>query len=238
MVSRLLSFSKKLAIYMYNQWLKSNNVFLPANQYQDFVRNSGLEADPYSYKERSLINRTSNGEIKFSHRSFWEFFVAIDSFEHLGKSYVKNGLEMAVRFHKEILELYNKKRFLACINYLDSQLFYKEDIIAERPEMSIIGEIQELISIQLKPKSTRNPYQVFHLIYELWAVLLRSYFSKYSVVYDYKTNKRSNKAIKEKDSKPKVSPDVIVDRLHLLLSRLQDFFEHPYHDHKIKGFIG
>ena len=37
---------------------------------------------PYSFRGRSLVNRRGDGSIKFSHKSFWEFFLAINSIEN------------------------------------------------------------------------------------------------------------------------------------------------------------
>ena len=106
----LFSFSKKISLYMYNKWLESKSPFIAPSEYQHFLNEFRFDKSPYSFRARSLINRTSGGAIKFAHKSFWEFFLAINAFEHPEKSFVKNGLEMAVRFSEELSSSIIEKR--------------------------------------------------------------------------------------------------------------------------------
>ena len=172
--SKLLSFSKKLAVFMYDQWFVSKDLFLTYGQYQNFIRTNGLDVDPYSYKERSLINRTSKGEIKFSHKSFWEFFLAIDTFERLGKRYTAKGLDMAQKFHNEIYELYNDGVYLDCIDYFDFRFSLDKDF-SDSDIKNKLDSIQKVFKVSLNPDTTAkdNPEQVVHMIYELREMLIQ-----------------------------------------------------------------
>ena len=47
-------------------------------------------------------------QIKFSHKSFWEFFIALDILENPGKSLSQDNLDMAKQFALELNEMYLK----------------------------------------------------------------------------------------------------------------------------------
>ncbi len=182
--AQLISFSKCLAIYMYDQWRASKELFLSEFQYNRFIVNNGYEKDPYSYEERSLVNRTSNGERKFSHRSFWEFFLAIDSFEHPGKQYIAKGLDMAKSFHADIYRLYNNKKLLDCINYLDFLYSKTEEDFSDIAINHKINQIKKL-SPNPNKKAFADSKYLCHLIYELWEMFLRRLRNQYAIIDDY-----------------------------------------------------
>lgn len=102
--SELWDFSKQLAYFIYTKWDSNGEQFLSENDYKVFIENNGFKESPFSFKVRSLINRTNDGFIKFAHRSFWEFFLAIYSIENPGISFNPKGLDMAVKFAKEMYE--------------------------------------------------------------------------------------------------------------------------------------
>ena len=219
--SKLLSFSKKLAIYMYDQWFTSNNLFLSGFQFQKFARDNGIDADPYSYKERSLINRTSNGDVKFSHRSFWEFFLAIDTFERPGKRYTAKGLDMAQKFHEEIFELYNDKKYLEYIDYFDYSFSFDRDF-SDSEIKKMIEKIQGVFRVSLNPDTSAkdNPEQVIHMIYELREMLLKRLRNQFSLIYDYFIQNPIPKG-----KKYNIRDLYYVERINTLLEVMQDFFE-------------
>ena len=119
--SDLYIFSKKLSLFIYEKWVHSGEASLSEDEYLKFVKENGYNSSPYSFKERSLINRKGDGAIKFSHKSFWEFFIAINSMENPCKSFNSQGLEMAVVFFKEMYELFLKGTTLECVDYYDPQ---------------------------------------------------------------------------------------------------------------------
>lgn len=102
--SELWDFSKQLAYFIYKKWDSNGEQYLSENDYKVFIESNGFKESPFSFKVRSLINRTNDGFIKFAHRSFWEFFLAIYSIENPGISFNPNGLDMAVKFAKEMYE--------------------------------------------------------------------------------------------------------------------------------------
>ncbi len=181
--SRLLAFSKQLAVFMYEKWLSNNVSEVTKDEYQSFINKNGYYDDPYSYNERSLINRSSKGAIKFSHRSFWEFFLAIDSFEHPWKSYyAERGLSMAKLLHNEIYELYRNDIKLDCINYYNCSFFHQGDFTDLALKMQL-DKIQSMLEDKMK-----EPNKIYHdlihvggEILVLWEMLLKRLPKQYTV---------------------------------------------------------
>lgn len=211
---------------MYDQWFVSEDLYLSDGQYRSFIRINGLEADPYSYKERSLINRTSKGEIKFSHKSFWEFFLAIDTFERLGKRYTAKGLDMAQKFHSEIYELYNDGVYLDCIDYFDFR-FSLDKGFSDSDIKNKLDSIQKVFKVSLNPDTTAkdNPEQVVHMIYELREMLLqrlRYQLTLTTFCYDPNIVNHHFDDLIAKD---------YCERIISLLEIIQVFFEDPNLDH-------
>ena len=107
-VNDLYMFSKRLAVYMYDKWKTIGISHITKSEYEYFIESNGYSGNPYSFRGRSLINRKSDGSIKFSHKSFWEFFIALDVLENPGKSYNPDKLDMAKQFTLELNEMYLK----------------------------------------------------------------------------------------------------------------------------------
>lgn len=107
-VNDLYIFSKRLAVYMYDKWETTGISHITKSEYEYFIESNGYSGNPYSFRGRSLINRKSDGSIKFSHKSFWEFFLALDILENPGKSLSQDNLDMAKQFTLELNEMYLK----------------------------------------------------------------------------------------------------------------------------------
>ena len=120
--SDLYTFSKKLSLFIYEKWIHSGEASLSEDEYLKFVTENGYKSSLYSLEERSfksLINRKSDGSIKFSHKSFWEFFIALDVLENPGKSYNPDNLDMAKKFTDELNKLYIQGSELDDIEYFE-----------------------------------------------------------------------------------------------------------------------
>lgn len=119
----LFTFSKKLSLFIYDKWEQSGGAFVSDEDFQHFMLDNGYHDSPYSFKERSLVNRRNDGSIKFSHKSFLEFFLAINSIENPGKSFKSGVFDVADNFAKELYQMYiNGKEFLG-ISYSPSPVF-------------------------------------------------------------------------------------------------------------------
>lgn len=84
--SQLHDFSEKLALNIFNNRENSGGLFITNNDFEEFLKKNRFTG-PYSYSGRSLVNRDSAGNCKFAHKSFLEYFLAIQMF--------KNGIEIS-----------------------------------------------------------------------------------------------------------------------------------------------
>lgn len=116
-VNDLYIFSKRLAVYMYDKWETTGISHITKSEYEYFIEHNGYLGNPYSFRGRSLINRKSDGSIKFSHKSFLEFFIALDVLENPGKSYNPDKMDMAKMFVNELNNMYLNGQILDYIYY-------------------------------------------------------------------------------------------------------------------------
>lgn len=91
-----------MAEAIFIKWRENGQYFLTKEEYQSFLEYQNFALDPYSYSGRSLIERSKEGYIMFSHRSFWEYFVALNVFETPFRRYAINGLSLSQIFFKEL----------------------------------------------------------------------------------------------------------------------------------------
>ena len=96
----LVTFSKKLACQIYQNWRETGDFRLDATQMNDFCRKNSFDKSKYQFRRRSLINHDANGSFKFSHKSFLEFFLAKQYFEESSFDFSFEGMDMAELFYK------------------------------------------------------------------------------------------------------------------------------------------
>ena len=242
--NELYSFSKKIALFLYDNWLKSGNAFLSIDEYESFIKENGYEKSPYSFKDRSLLNRKIDGSIKFSHRSFWEFFLAINVFEHPGLFFaISEGLEMAKHFVDEIKGLYSESILLDCIDYNGITFF-------SIPNYSC-SSLQELTSIlndlyfkycssyyYKRPKKELN-----NRLYSLWEMMIpvllieKTRYKQWieSIMSSEQVLKRFIKINFESDEQFTETPNVdlikILRDIYLKIFKILDSFQHFFIEH-------
>lgn len=177
----LFTLSKKLSLFIYD--IGKNT--LSKDEFIEFLNYNGYSSiDEHSFRNRSLINRRNDGSIKFSHKSIWEFFIAVNSIENPSKSFNPEGLEMAVKFFKELYYLYlngtefeyveyYRSHFIVRNNYLDLELINK------------FNNCRDITSIEDKALD--------ELIYELRIMLLQRFgYQQYSLSQMIKIVKNIN----------------------------------------------
>lgn len=96
----LVTFSKKLASQIYQNWRETGDFRLDAAQMDDFCRKNSFDKSKYQFRRRSLINHDANGSFKFSHKSFLEFFLAKQYFEDSSFDFSFEGMDMAKLFYR------------------------------------------------------------------------------------------------------------------------------------------
>ena len=161
----LYTFSKKLSLKIYEKWIHSGEASLPEDEFLKFAAENGYESNPYTDK-RSLINRKGNGARKFSHRSFWEFFIAINSMENPCKSFNSQGLEMAVEFSKEMYELFLKGKKLECVDYYEPHFIVGKSFL-DPMLIDAFSRCKELRNLSYSKKS------LYEFVYNLRIMLLQ-----------------------------------------------------------------
>ena len=96
----LYDFSKKLAVKIYREKDKYGGLFIPEQELKNFMKRNNFTME-YSYKGRSLVNRDSKGNIKFAHKSFLEYFLAVQMFQD-GDYHTLEGLDFMTTIYTEL----------------------------------------------------------------------------------------------------------------------------------------
>ena len=101
-------FSSVIAERMYRNWIQENPLAISSEEFDELAGQYRVlfPENGYSYRVRSLVERDPNGNIRFAHKSFWEFFVALYSVENPGKSFSIEESGNAQNFANEIMDLF------------------------------------------------------------------------------------------------------------------------------------
>lgn len=222
----LYSFSEEIALFIYEKWIESKSTYLSDREYKNFVKEKGFEKSPYSFRSRSLLNRRRDGAIKFAHKSFWEYFLAINSFLNPGKQFKGYGFDMAKEFVNDLCSLqFTNNGILEEIHH--------QDILPKSSYCHIeFPDIYETLinHIQHDCKPTSNSKMEF--IHEFWINSIDSLLNtKSSKIY---SNSRSfsdyaikSDAIYNEQSLPKTISGLISKKNsfdNYLIERLQNSF--------------
>lgn len=118
----LFDLSRAIASYMY----MNNETSMSAEKVDEIARQKDIQLEPIVAKSRSLLNRNGNGEYKFAHRSFLEYFIVFNLFEKMKMPVnltVLFSLSGVKRFFFEILldaaQKTNKNEYEACLRYFN-----------------------------------------------------------------------------------------------------------------------
>ena len=107
-IGNLFRFSLEMAEYMY----KNKTIFISETEIGDICKKYNIRT--INAKSRSLLNRTSNGNYKFAHKSILEYFLAVKAFNNIQfrKMFMSknlNGFDMTQLFLKEMCNSYIQK---------------------------------------------------------------------------------------------------------------------------------
>lgn len=180
-VSKLYNFSKELALFIYDKWLKENITYVSEEEYNAFWKKHHFTASPLRLKDRSLLNRKTDGSIKFAHRSFFEFFLAVNSIENPQIIY-KKGLDMALTFSKDIFLIHQKEiKSNSCNKQIPNYITYWDDLF-----LSEINNINPCIDKWVKKLDIFEKenitdslvWGIQDVLYNIWEILILS------IVYD------------------------------------------------------
>ena len=107
MKNRLYDLSKRLAVFMQDR----DSYYITEEDYKSFLdENKNLLSDEfngktYAFDRRSLVE-WENGKLKFSHRSFFEYFIALNIFENPSWSCNLPNLNLVEQFLNEMCKAY------------------------------------------------------------------------------------------------------------------------------------
>jgi len=97
----LHNFSQKVAADMYENRTLRNGFYISAEDLKNFLSINSFEIDAFQLTGRSLLNRDATGLLKFSHKSFFEFFIAKEHFENPKFQISFEGMDMARKFFND-----------------------------------------------------------------------------------------------------------------------------------------
>ena len=103
----LYDFSKKLAVKIYQEKDINGGLFIPEQELKRFMESNNFTME-YSYKGRSLVNRDSKGNIKFAHKSFLEYFLAVQMYQD-GDYHTLEGMDFMTTLYTQLYWKYWKK---------------------------------------------------------------------------------------------------------------------------------
>lgn len=112
--------SKQLAENIYQNKDRRKGYYITREEFNNFLLQNNIDNSVIHFRERSLINRDALGYIKFSHKSFLEYFVAYKC--ALGEMYISDftGMDIAQKMYKELCERYFKES----LNDAGNDLYY------------------------------------------------------------------------------------------------------------------
>lgn len=99
---KLYEFSINFALELFINREQSTNMRMPKDSYKIFIEKNGYT--DYDFSGRSLINRDANGTMKFSHKTFYEYFLAKAKFSNPSIDIPKKGYELAWEFYSEMVK--------------------------------------------------------------------------------------------------------------------------------------
>ena len=98
---RLYDFSLDFALELFYNKDQSTNMRLSRDSYIDFINRKGYI--DYNFSGRSLINRDASGTMKFSHKTFYEYFLAKAKIQNPELEIPTKGYELAWDFYREMV---------------------------------------------------------------------------------------------------------------------------------------
>ena len=100
--NKLYDFSLNFALELYTNREESTNMRMKREKYMEFIQNHGYT--DYNFSGRSLINRDAEGTLKFSHKTFYEYFLAKAKFINPDLELPDSGYELAWTFYELLVK--------------------------------------------------------------------------------------------------------------------------------------
>ena len=98
---KLYDFSLNFALELFANREQSTNMRMTKKHYEEFI--STHNYTDYNFSGRSLINRDAEGTLKFSHKTFYEYFLAVAKIHNPDLELPDSGYELAWTFYEQIV---------------------------------------------------------------------------------------------------------------------------------------
>lgn len=98
---KLYDFSLNFALELFKNREQSTNMRMIKSNYEEFI--STHNYTDYNFSGRSLINRDAEGTLKFSHKTFYEYFLANAKIYNPDLDLPDSGYELAWTFYEQIV---------------------------------------------------------------------------------------------------------------------------------------
>ena len=179
--NRLYDLSKRLAVFM----LDRDSNYITKEDYKYFLEeNKNLLSDEfngktYAFDRRSLVE-WDNGKLKFSHRSFFEYFIALNIFENPGWSCKLPNSDLVKTFLNEMCKAYftyhvESPTTSNKLNFVNTAIPINDtDDIWDEQWKAILFDAENAID---------NGDSSAIAIYDFWCLLVRKIVVRYNYIF-------------------------------------------------------
>lgn len=110
--NELLKFSSEISKIIYDNRFQQGYT-IEITEFEKIANRNNLDLTFFEMKTRSLLNRNSFGNYKFSHKSILEYFLAIEVYRNyeFKKRFDEEGMDMTINFYNELCYSNNSKNY-------------------------------------------------------------------------------------------------------------------------------
>ncbi len=103
---QLYDFSKAIAIDIYQNRKKRNELSIDGEDIKPFAVNNNINLSDLDLRSRSLLNRNSEGQYKFSHKSILEYFLSLEVYlnNEFKSEFDFESMPQSSKFYSEMCE--------------------------------------------------------------------------------------------------------------------------------------
>ena len=142
--NNLMLFSRFLAVNLYTERDKRQGYFITIDELKKLPFHSSIDPNDLTIDDktgRSLLNRNSIGQFKFSHKSILEYFLAVELFNQptFIKDFDFTGMDATQRFHSEMLT--------KLLTKFDGSIFFENESKSKLASTISVSQITKIESI-------------------------------------------------------------------------------------------
>lgn len=108
--------SSELAQNIYENRIERKGYYINKEDFDLFLSSREIDNNTLHFRERSLLNRDATGLVKFSHKSFLEYFLAKNYFDNINSLDDFSGLDFSKELYYELCAKYFNEHASSCKN--------------------------------------------------------------------------------------------------------------------------